>query len=130
MKDPLQKLIVSGGELDKELLATVLADLVRLEKGSGEIRFTAMAAKLPKRTQIVLLLLGRKAAKALGLTDEEAIAPSEMEGTLGMKGGPLRGQLFQLKGARLVQSVGGKYLVPNYAIEPAKELIQAKVGGK
>ncbi len=130
MENPLESLIVSGEEVDKNLLVTVLADLVRVEKSTGEIRFIGVAPKLPKRIQILLFLLGRKAAKALDLIEEEAIAPSEMEVKLGVKGGPLRGQLFQLKNDRLVQSEGGKYRVPNYALEAVKELLGARTGGK
>jgi len=101
-----------------------------VEEGTGEVRFTAKAAKLPKRTQILLLLLGRKAAKALNLIEEAAIRPSEMQTMLGMKGGPLRGQLFQLKRDRLVQSEAGKYTVPNYALEAVKALLEGEAGGK
>ena len=129
MTDPLEKLVVSGDELDKEMLTTVLADLARIEKGSGEIRFTSKAAKLPKNQQILLFLLGRKAAKALSLIEEESIGPMGMEPKLGMKGGPLRGQLAVLKKSRLVQSDGGKYFIPNYAIEPVKELITGRKEG-
>ena len=123
MTNPLERLVVSGEELDQELLATVLVDLVAVEKSSGEIRFTSKAMKLSKSRQILLFLLGRKAAKALGFIEDEAIAPAEMEPKLGMKGGPLRGQLSVLKKSRLAQSDAGKYFVPNYALEPVKELI-------
>lgn len=124
MSDPLEKLLVSAIELDRELLATVLADLVKIDKDSGEIRFTSKATKLPKRLQILLYLMGRKAAKALGLVAEEAIASKEMASKLGMGGGPLRGQLSRLSKERLVESVQGKYQVPNYAFESVKALLE------
>ena len=59
----------------------------------------------------------------MGLIDTGATGPKEMEPVLGLKGGRLRGQLFQLKKERLVQAVKGKYLIPNYAIEAVKELL-------
>lgn len=129
MTDPLEKLVVSGEDLNKELLATVLVDLVRVERDTGEVRFTTRAAKLPKNQQILVFLLGRKAAKALGLIKEEAISPGAMEPKTGMKGGPLRGQLSVLKKSRLVQSDRGKYFVPNYAIEPVKQIITGQKEG-
>ena len=123
MTDPLNRILVSGEDLDRAMLATVLVGLVQIDKVSGDVRFSARSAKLTKKMQILLLLLGRKAAKAMGLIDTEATGPKEMEPVLGLKGGPLRGQLFQLKKERLVQAVKGKYLIPNYAIEAVKELL-------
>lgn len=130
MENPLERLTVSGEALDRELLATVLQGLVMVETGTGEIRFTSRVAKLAKRTQILLLLLGRKASSALGFIEDEAISPSEMETKLGMKGGPLRGQLSQLRKERLVQSDGGKYTVPSYAVENVGELVQSAARSK
>lgn len=126
MSDPLRKLIVSGQDLDRELLATVLSGLVMIEGGSGEIRLTAKAAKLPKKIQILLWLLGRKAAKAMELIREEGLSSGEMEKMTGMKGGSLRGQLSILKKERLVHSRDGKFTVPGYAVEYVKEVIQGQ----
>ena len=124
MIDPLEKLVRSGTELDKELLATVLAGLVWIDKDSGEVRFTPEGTRLPKKLQILAYLLGQKAAKALGLVSEELIAPKELATKLGMGGGPLRGQLSMLKKERLVDTKNGKYYIPNYAIESVKALLQ------
>ena len=124
MTDPLEKLIVSGAELDRELLATVLADLVRIDKDSGEIRFTRKGATLPKKLQILTYLIGRKAAKALGLVPEEPISSKELTTKLGMGGGPLRGQLSILKKERSIDTKDAKHYVPNYAIDQVKVLLE------
>jgi len=123
MTDPLEKLVVSGIELDRELLATVLADLVRIDKDSGEIRLTQEGAKLPKKLQILTYLIGRKAAKALGLVSEEPISSKELTSKLAMSGGSLRGQLSIFSKERLIASEKGKHWVPNYAIESVKGLL-------
>jgi len=124
MTDPLEKLVVSGIELDRELLATVLSDLIRIDKDSGEIRLTRIAARLPKRLQLLTHLTGRKAAKALDLVPEEPISSKELTTKLGMSGGSLRGQLSMLKKERLVDTKDGKYYVPNYAIDQVKTLLE------
>lgn len=124
MTDPLEKLIVSGTELDRELLATVLVDLVRIDKDSGEIRFTRNGATLPKKLQILTYLMGRKAGKALDLVPEEPISSKELTMKLGMSGGSLRGQLSMLKKERLIDTKDAKHYVPTYAIEEVKALLE------
>lgn len=124
MEDPLQKLVVDATELDRELLATVLSDLVRIDKATGEIRFTPKSAALPKKSLILAYLMGRKAAKALGLVAEEAISSKELSTKLGMGGGSLRGQLSLFKKERLLDVQNGKHYVPNYAIEQVRTLLE------
>lgn len=126
MQDPLEPLLVNGQELDRQLLATVLSGLIQIDKLSGEIRLTGKAVGLPKKHQILVYLLGRKAAKAMDRIEEEAISPKEMERELGIDGGPLRGQLSNLRKAHLVQAKGGKYYVPNFAVEAVKKYLTAK----
>jgi len=128
MTDPLERLIASGAELDREMLATILADLVWIDKDSHEVRFKQKATKLPKKVQILTYLMARKAAKALDLISEEGIVSSELTSKLGMSGGTVRGQLSILGKDRLIDSVGGKYFVPNYAIELVKTLIEKSMG--
>lgn len=123
MSEQLEKLLISGKELDQELLATVLVDLVKIDKDSGEIRLTTKALNLPKRLQILIYITGRKAAKALDVIGEERISPKELASKLGMGGGSLRGQLHNLCKDRFLEGVEGKYLVPNYAIEFVKALL-------
>lgn len=124
MEDPLQKLVVDATELDRELLATVLSNLIRIDKITGEIRFTPKSAALPKKFQVLAYLMGRKATKALGLVGEEAVSPKELGTKLGIGGGPLRGQLSLFKKERLLDVQNGKYYVPNYAIEQVKASLE------
>jgi len=124
MSEPLEKLVVSGTELDRELIATTLANLVRIDKDKGEIRLTLEAIQLPKKLQILIYLTGRKAATALGILPGEPIAPKDLASQLGMGGSSIRGQLFTLSKERLIGSESGKYWVPNYAIERVKALLE------
>jgi len=128
MENPLEKLLVSHVELDRELVATILADLVRIDKDTGEIRFTMDGAKLSNKLRILTYLLARKAAKALNLVPEEPISSSELTSQLGISGGSLRGQLSLLNGERLIDKREGKYFVPNYSVEQVKTLIDQAAG--
>lgn len=124
MIEPLEKLVVSGVELDQKLLATTLTGLVWIDKDSGEIRFTREVAQLPKNLQLLTYLLARKAAAALGFISEEPISSKDLTSKLGMSGGSVRGQLSIFSKERLVANKAGKYWVPNYAIERVKALLE------
>lgn len=128
MIDPLEKLVVSAVEIDRELLATTLADLVQIDKDSGEIRLTRKSVKLSKKLQILTYFLARKAAKALNLVPDDPISPKELSSKLGIGGGPLRGQLAVFSKERLIASEKGKYWIPNYAIEQVKVLLEQARG--
>lgn len=127
MENPLERLLVSATELDRDMLATTLAGLVQIDKDTGEIRLTREAIPLPKRLQILVYLMARKAAKGLNLISEEGIASSELTSKLGMRGGPARGLLSLLVKERLVDNVNGKYSVPNYAVESVKALLEQQI---
>lgn len=128
MTDPLEKLFVSSEELDQELLATVLMDLAKIDRDSGEIRFTSKAVRLPKKLQILIYLMSRKAARAHSVISEELISSKELAPKLGIGGSSLRGQLSDFTKERLVESKSGRYWVPNYAIERVKELLEQARG--
>ena len=124
----LDELVVSGAELDKELLSTLLSPFVRLDKDDSSVRPTSRWKNLNQQQQILLYLLARKAMSALPdfNLDEETAAPiliGEMTGA----GKSTRGQLNSLLKKKLVNRTAGKYYVPNYALEAVKEIIQSRL---
>lgn len=124
MVDPLEKLLVDREELDREMLATVLADLVHIDKSSGGIVLTRKATQFPKKIQLLVYLAGRKAAKALNLIEKEETSSGAIQSALGMSGGTVRGQLSILAKERLVSNASGSYFLPNYSIEQVKALLE------
>jgi len=125
MAEPLEKLVISSVDVDRELLATTLMNLVRIDKDKGEIRLTLEAIRLPKKLQILVYLMGRKAATALGILPDEPIAPKDLASKLGRGGSALRGQLATLSGKEhLIKNEAGKYWVPNYTVEQVKALLE------
>lgn len=125
----LDELVVSGAELDKELLATLLFPFIRLDKDDSSVRPTSRWKNLNQQQQILLYLLARKAMWALPdfNLDKETAAPiliGEMTGA----GKSTRGQLNSLLKKKLVnRTASGKYYVPNYALEAVKEIIQSRL---
>ena len=123
--DELNALIVSESALNRRLLGATLKGLLQIVEESGAILLTLQAQGLPKKLQIVTYLLGRKAAKALGNLDEEAIPSSELSKAVGMSPGATRGQLSFLKKDGLVDVTDHKHFVPGYAVERAAQAISA-----
>ena len=118
----LEDLIVSGAELDRELVAQILVPFVRLDKDDASIRPIGEWLRLDAEGKILIYLLARKAMKALGFelpTDQEAAGPSEISEATGVKMGTVGPKVRDLLNRRvLAQPAGTKqYLVPNHAVE-------------
>jgi len=125
----LEDLVVSGEELDKKLVAEILAPYVRLDKDKCSIRPTEGWVRLSEEQKILIYLLARKAMLALsfGLTAEGATA-SEVVQETGVKKGTAHPALRKLLDATrlLQQSKDGRYSVPNYAIPQIKSMLSEK----
>lgn len=124
----LKDLIVSGEELDKELVAEILASYVRLDKDKCTIRPTEGWTQLSEEQKILVYLLARKAMVALSfnLTIERATASEAVQDT-GVKKGTVHPALRKLRGDRLLeQSKDGRYFVPTYAIPRIKSILSEK----
>lgn len=124
----LEDLVVSGEELDKKLVAEILAPYLRLDKDKCSIRPTEGWLRLSEEQKIPVYLLARKAMVALnfGLTAEGATA-SEVVRDTGVKRGTAHPALRRLLGNRsLEQSQDGRYSVPNYAIPQIKSMLSEK----
>lgn len=127
--DPLDKLVVSGAELDKELLSTLLFPFIRLDKDESSVRPTPRWNDLNQQQQILVYLLARKAMVTLPdfNIDEEAAAPI-LIGEITGAGSSARGQLSSLRRKKLVDRTRmGKYYIPNYAIEAVKEVVKSQL---
>lgn len=124
----LEDLVVSGEELDKKLVAEILAPYLRLDKDKCSIRPTEGWLRLSEEQKIPVYLLARKAMVALnfGLTAEGATASEVVQDT-GVKRGTAHPALRRLLGNRsLGQSQDGRYSVPNYAIPQIKSMLSEK----
>ncbi len=130
MTNPLTDLVVDETKFDLDLLASMLRGQVNIMSGTGEVRLSAAALDLPKKYQVLVFLLGRKAAKVLGKAADEATSGREIASALGMEPNPVSGHLTFLKADGFVRLNDGKYSVPGYAVEKAKIVLEAQRKGK
>jgi len=124
----LEDLIVSGEELDRKLVAEILAPYVQLDKDRCAIRPADGWMRLSEGQKILVYVLARKAMVALdfGLPVEGASASETVQDT-GVKKGTAHPALRKLLGDRLLeQSEHSRYFVPNYAIPRIKSMLSEK----
>ena len=125
MADPLEKLLVRAEDLNRDLLGRVLEGRVRIDADTGRIVPGQGWAKLSPRRRILLYLLARKAATALGILAEgETAGPKVVETDTGVKAGTVRRSLRELLDEGLLaQDAKRGYYVPPYALEQVSALI-------
>ena len=129
--DPLTRLVLNEAEVDRELLASALEGLIRLDLGQGAIAFQAgVRAGLSKRQIVLTALLARKALHLLAAEHAEALRPQAIEFLTGVKGNTLRPILKQLADGGLVRRDDSDgYFVPPYAVEQAAhQLLDRRAG--
>lgn len=126
--DPLSRLVVDEAAVDRELLATILEDKIRLDLGRGAFTFQqGVRTRLNNRHQVLVALLAQKALHLLAEQYPEALQPRELEALTGVKAGTLRPILKQFSDARMVrQDADRAYYIPGYALEDAAQLLNGR----
>src|SRR3989344_1213747 len=112
--NPLQKLMVDAEALDKGKLASLIMGNLGISQ-TGEVIILAGFNTLTTKSKILSLLLARKAAKVMGLTERETANTKDITQKTGLPDGTVGRELFELKTARLISNENG-YFVPDYAI--------------
>lgn len=121
----LDELLVSGEEVNKDLVGSILAPYIRFERETGSIIPQAEWQKLTERHKVLVFLAARKGLRALGLCgDHEDVMPGAIEEATGLVGGTVRSALFRLTKQRLIaKRKGGGYYVPNWALQSVKDAL-------
>src|SRR5689334_8806090 len=114
----LEELLVDGRDMDRDMVATVLAPYLRIDRASGDLIPLPAWDDLPSESRVLLFLLTRRASRALGIGRGcDGASPVEIERATGIPGGSVRPALKRLLKSRTVaRQVGIGYLVPNYAL--------------
>jgi hypothetical protein len=113
-EDPLSSLVVDGVEINKKLVAEVLAPYVLLDRSSGNPILLQAFHALKIEQKIVVYLLSRKAAISLGLrSGPEPATPKEIAATTGLNYDSVKPALSQMNKKRMAQNQNGAYLIPN-----------------
>lgn len=125
----LEDLVVSGADMDRELVGQILAPYLRLDKDTCSIRVTQKWDALGNEEKIILYLVARKAMSALNFTIEsEESPPAEVIKQTGLPPGSVYPALRNLLQQRLIDQPGKRrgYLVPNHVLEKVKSIFREK----
>lgn len=122
--DPLSRLVVNQAEVDRELLAQVLADKVTIDPDAGTFAFKHRVRKqLGKSNTVLTALLAQKALVLLGAELAEPLQPRDLEASTGIRGGTLRPILKKLNDEAIISRKSNGYLVPNHCLEAVTDLL-------
>lgn len=124
-EDPLEDLYVDKDQLDKERLTNVLQSYVGIDQESGEPHFKKPYHNLSSKEKILVYLLYRKAARALGqLTEDEVgVTGKDIAEETGINYNTLRGQLSKIDLVKKEKKKGG-YHIPTVNLVPAMEEVE------
>lgn len=130
MSDPLEALLVSGAEVNRQLLAAILSHWVRIDRDTGEVIPSEGFERLRPRQRILVFLIASKAVAALNLRPSEGLSPTEVTTQSGMPSGTVKRELREMLAARLIaQDAEGRYFVPAFALERVKTVVGGGKGG-
>ncbi len=119
-EDPLAELLVDAGEVDKVAVVDALRGKVAIDGKSGGLVLQPSYGKLDARRKVLAVLLARKAARLLGVLEEEAFTNKEVAEATGLAPGTAAPSLKSLRELRLVgQDKNKAYLIPNPQLLPA-----------
>jgi len=127
----LGDLLVSGAELDRQLVAGVLKPVLGIDKDSLRVRPGERWNDLSARAKILAFLLGRKAMIALGLSiPQEAVAPLQIIAETGIPKGTVAPKLKVLYESRpqlVDRDAQSRYWVPDWAVNNVCDIIKAEL---
>jgi len=123
--DPLARLVVDEAAVNRELLASLLENKIRLDLTQGSFTFQqGMRVHLNNRQRVLIALLAQKALHLLADQYAEALLPREIDAVTGVKPGTLRPILKQFADRRVIrQDEDRAYYIPGYALEDAAQLL-------
>jgi hypothetical protein len=127
----LEDLLVSGQDIDQELVAGILARILRIDKDSCTIRPQEGWRKISNEARILSYLLARKAMRALGMAVErEGAPPSEIIGATGIPQGsvyPSLKGLYERRPQMVDKDGSSRYFVPGWAVDVVCQYIQSQL---
>ena len=127
----LEDLLVSGAELDRQLVAGVLKSVLGIDKDSLRVRPGERWNGLSARAKILAYFLARKAMMALGLPlSQEETAPLLVASETGIPRGtvyPTLKELYESRPQLVERDDESRYWVPDWAVKNACDLIAAEL---
>lgn len=123
--DPLSRLVANQAEVNRELVAELLADKVTIDPDDGSFAFKHRVRKQLGNTNVVLTaLLAQKALVLLGAEADETLKPRDLEDRTGIRGGTLRPVLKRLSDEGTISRTSTGYTIPNHALEDVADVLR------
>lgn len=119
-QNKLSDLIVKN-DLNDEALHFILDRFIRIQADSSKIITLPDFSKLKAKDAIIVLLLGFKALKLLGLREDEGVGPKEIHTLSGINLSTVKNTLRDLESDNRASSEKGKYYVPNFLLHSIKD---------
>ncbi len=121
----LEKLLANEAELNRGLLSSVLLPYVRIGRESGSPIFTPEFSRLTNSGKIVVYLLSRKAASAMGVSNiTESATPREISEATGISYGSVKPTVSDLARKHVLVRTEGQYSFPSHLLLQARELVK------
>ncbi len=127
---PLDKLLGDDtAHINLDLIAGILEKFIVINKSDGSIAFLQSFYDLDSNNKkLVIVMLASKARSLLINSIEEGLSQSDIIAMNTMPTGSVKSTLRSLSsGKHLAQNVGSKYLIPNYNIQKAVDLLNEEI---
>ena len=124
LSDPLTSLLLDADTLDRNRIASVLQDVLGIDKGSGRVHPLPGYSKLKSRQKVLAVLLGKKVSVLLGIMEDESMAHKGVVSESGLAPGTVAPTLKALRDDRRVSQMdkGQYYLSPHQVTLALQEL--------
>jgi hypothetical protein len=127
----LEDLLVSGQDIDQDLVAGILAPILRIDKDSCTIRPLGQWRSISNEARILSYLLARKAMIALALPlEREQAPPSEIISVTGIPSGsvyPTLKGLYERRPQLVDKNGQSRYFVPGWAVDVVCQYIRSQL---
>jgi hypothetical protein len=118
--DPLHRLFADRRAVNRELLAKTLFERIWLDRETASFHFyPGVRDRIGRTRSILTALLAQKALALATDSENENLAPREIEIRTGFKGGTIRPVLRDLTMMGVATKREGKYGVPDPMLEEA-----------
>lgn len=120
----LDDLLVEEDDLNESLLTDVLSPYIGIGDESGAFLPNEKFESLNSTKQAAIVLLYKKAAYELDLSEEEGAGPMAIADASGMNHSTAKTAVRSLDEKNLVENNNGEYTVPPYNYDSVRRLIE------
>lgn len=127
-EDPLTNLLLDAQQIDRALLADALIDILGIDKSSGQIVPKPGFNNLKAKKKVLAFLIGKKAAKLIGVTESESVPSIQLTTEVGIPDGTVRPKLRELLKERVISqdNSSDEYYIADFQIPIAISVLEGE----